>query len=219
MGKGSPARAPGQRNWFILAGLYASLAAWTKNEGILFFLVAFLMVSLAEWRSRSWRRLGAFLIGGAIPLAALISFKIWFAPPSDLFLGQTPADILEKLVDGTRYITILSEMGRTTANLGGWGFPLVLVLLGYAALAWKKPSNLGDWNLTVLLLGLTLVGYSGIYLITPHPLTWHMQYSADRLMFQVYPLFLFVLFQATFSPAEIVAALAHLINRFPNRSG
>lgn len=197
----------------VLAGLCAGLAAWTKNEGMLFFLVMFLIVTLSAWQKRSWSKLGAFLLGGAFPLLILVTFKIWLATPGDLFAGQTLADILAKLVNGTRYVAILHEIYLTFADAGGWGFPFVLVLIGFVLLSWKKPSNLPNWSITLLLPALTLAGYAGIYLVTPHDLVWHLQYSADRLLFQVYPLFLFILFQATFSPAEAAAALASMFKK------
>jgi hypothetical protein len=181
--------------WMALAGLCAGLAAWTKNEGQLFALVALACAVGVAVRRRGVRSLIAFLLGAALPAAALISFKLWLAAPGDLFVGQTLADLLAKLVDGSRYVTILAWFGRLEWNFGGWGFPALPLLALAALLLWKRPIHRAPLIGMLVLLGLTLAGYMGIYLITPHPLEWHLNYSADRLLFHLYPLLLFILFQ------------------------
>ena len=62
-----------------LAGVTASCALWTKNEGILFLLAIALMRCATHWRSRSWRdyfrELGWFGLGLLPVLAVAVLFK------------------------------------------------------------------------------------------------------------------------------------------------
>lgn len=41
---------------------------------------------------------------------------------------------------------------------------------------------------------LQLGGYYLIYLITPHPVAWQLEFSLDRLLLHVYPVMLFLWF-------------------------
>ena len=78
----------GNFNFILLAGMTAGLAAWTKNEGILFLaaIIAARFVTVARPRGlRAYlRELRHFVIGLAPPLAVLIYFKVALAPPNDL---------------------------------------------------------------------------------------------------------------------------------------
>src|SRR6185369_6107839 len=72
----------GQSGW--LAGLLAGLAAWTKNEGVLFALLFGTVRLVAGRRSEaraSWR---PFLAALAVILMPLLAFKIALAPINDL---------------------------------------------------------------------------------------------------------------------------------------
>ncbi len=97
-----------------LAGLAAGLAAWTKNEGLL-FLIALLVAHFAVVARA--RGLGAYagqlrpLAAGLLPvLAILIDFKSTLAPPSDLVGLVTGQSVLAKLLDPNRYFTIVGEL-------------------------------------------------------------------------------------------------------------
>ena len=51
------------------------------------------------------------------------------------------------------------------------------------------------------------LGYYAIYLITPYDLAWHLSYSAERIVLQIFPLLLF-----------LVLAAAELLNLFSART-
>jgi len=44
---------------------------------------------------------------------------------------------------------------------------------------------------SLVILVIIVAGFIAVYLITPYPLEWHMKYSTDRLVFQLYPVFIF----------------------------
>ena len=87
-----PARsAVGCGGALILAGCAAALAAWTKNEGILFFLIATAGLFGTTIYSNGWkqafRRTAAFLAGALPVLMIVIYFKLRIAPANDLMAG------------------------------------------------------------------------------------------------------------------------------------
>ena len=47
------------------------------------------------------------------------------------------------------------------------------------------------------------LGYYAIYLITPYDLTWHLQYSIDRIFLQIFPLIAFLILSASRSPESV----------------
>ncbi len=193
-------RRPG---WLALAGLAAGLAAWAKNEGLMFLLA--LSVTLLLFNLRRLRRTLPYFAGLALPLLINLYFKISIAPPGDILQGQTPAILLGKVLDGSRYVLIAQTFAQYLLALGGWKLPILAVLLLYAVLLRRQLSAAEKSGLWMLLCaaGLTLLGYAGVYLITPHPLAWHMQYSLDRLVFHVFPTLLFCALVWAASPQEI----------------
>jgi hypothetical protein len=80
------------RGLTVLAGTAAALAAWTKNEGIVFLFLFFAAGTIAsvifDGAKAGLRRL-AFFAAGALPVGfLLLYFKAGLAPPADLLAGQ-----------------------------------------------------------------------------------------------------------------------------------
>jgi hypothetical protein len=191
-----------------LAGLCAGLAGWTKNEGILFAGAVLVYVLVRSVRrplgpGLSWlRRLAPFGLGLALPLAVTFAFKAVLAPPGDLIGAQSGAEMLAKILDPSRYLTISRSVLTYLPTLGGWSWPVAIAIPAYALAAGKTKSQSG-W-LAWIILGITFLGYFGVYLITPHPLEWHLQYSLDRLMFQLLVPTLFLMLALIRSPEELL---------------
>ena len=198
--------------WLTLAGLTAGLAAWTKNEGILFTVVVLAVrFGIAAMR-QPWRQVLRdglqFSAGLIIPLATLIVFKIFLAPPNDLLAPQTAATIFARITDPNRYRLIVSFVGRTLVGFGDWRGGVFILLPVYAlfSLGQWRPSAKSQTVSLAAILALVAAGYFGIYLITPYPLEWHLTYSIDRLFMHLYPLALLLILLVTRTPEEIFAA-------------
>jgi len=182
-------------NLLILAGFMAGLAAWTKNEGSPFILITFLALLIAFLRRKPWRVLGPYLVGLIIPLAIVLYFKEFLAPPSDV-LSNGLTRSLQQALDWSRHVTILKSFAADFLSFGGWGIGILPILLAYALVF--KPALSPELRPACLAIGLILVlqalGYYGIYLITPYELQWHIDFSLNRLVFQLYVPFLFLFF-------------------------
>jgi len=46
-----------------------------------------------------------------------------------------------------------------------------------------------------------------IYLVTPYELSWHLRYSSERLLFHLWPSFLFVYFMIVRTPEEVLSEI------------
>jgi hypothetical protein len=180
------------RTW-ALAGTAASLAVWTKNEGLLAFVTGAAAVFLVRARQAAAEGLGerlrrtAWFVAGGLPVLLLVAWFKWaVAPENDLLAMSTSDGALRRALDPARYARIAEAMLLEPFRLGKWNaLPVVLCGCAFAARARGSPAGagpLGAW------LGLLLAGFFTVYVLTPHDLGWHLVTSLDRLLVQVWPL-------------------------------
>jgi len=191
---------------FAFAGLSAGLAAWTKNEGILFLLVSGTILTIAELRTRSFQGLYAYFAGLLFPLAIVLYFKLQLAPASEFLSGGT-SKIIQNLMDVSRHQMIFGSFKNFFLSSGGWNHVGVLLILCIYYLVFH--SRIKD-NPAAVFIGLSILacqimGYYVFYLISPYDLEWHLRTSLDRLFTHVYPAILFVTLIASQSPEDIFA--------------
>jgi 4-amino-4-deoxy-L-arabinose transferase-like glycosyltransferase len=189
----------------MLAGASAGLALWTKNEGWLFLLAvaaARITATVAmSGRRRCLKELACFGLGLCPALGVAVIQKIQFASSNDLISGDRINIILPLLADPFRYLQILKEFAGQLFVFHRWGY-VAPVLLIYPCLVGVHVE--GDQRKSLLFgaatLGLMLVGYFFVYVITPHDLLWHLRHSLDRLFIQLWPSFLLIFFGLVVGP-------------------
>jgi hypothetical protein len=176
--------------WWLLAGASAGLAAWTKNEGLVFTLV-FLIVCTA-WRLRAHGRAHAaslawLAVGSAIAIAALVVFKWRFSPTSDIEKAFSVPAALTLATDIGRIRLVVGAIARELW-LGGATTIGVLPILCVCLLAGgvRPPGAAAASALVSMVL---LVGiYAIYYIVTPsHDLAWYVSTSVDRLVLHAFP--------------------------------
>lgn len=183
----------------ILAGFFAGLSGWTKNEGLTFIFIALafcLVLSLQEKKNL----LKYFLAGLALPLLVIGLFKS-ITPANDLFTNQTAS--LLQFLDVPRYLTILQGMLNMFFSFGGWPVSFGGVLILYTLLMFQRPSSGGKRWLLLVLIVCQWVTYFGVYLFTPADVIVHMNTSMERLFFHLFPLVIFLVLIVLPSPREV----------------
>jgi hypothetical protein len=166
----------------VLAGTSAALAAWTKNEGLLFFA---LLLIVMKWTKEPVSRLlsGAFCI-----IALLAIFKLRLASPN--YLAQnTGTTLLRDVTDPSRYLSILVGFVYEAISFGG-NYLNPLVPLFAALFLLKGKEKRGTRSAAIILSGMC-AGFFFVYLITPVDLSWQIAWSLDRLLLQLWPAALF----------------------------
>ena len=187
-------KAPEKRGLLVLAGFTAGCAGWTKNEGLL-FIVATSVALLTPTFWNMWdtlRRFSAFLLGITLPLAMILWFKLAIAPPNDIFGSRHYAEMIHKLVNPQRYLTVLFGLSDGFWSFGNWIVNPILLLIGYVALQRldrRMLLNIG-WLQGVFICVIVLIGYCAVYVITPMDLQWHLESSLPRLYLHLWPAFL-----------------------------
>lgn len=203
----------GSPGLLALAGLAASFAAWTKNEGVLFLcaivLVRYLLIRrdsrrrVPDERAPSVREI-APLLGSILPIFVLIVyFKHFVAPPGDLF--SDPKTMLHKLLDPVRYWAIVQWYAKEFLRFGHWLLvPATLLMLGYYFTVGQETRTSSSLALRscVLALALTVAGYFAVYLVTPYDIYWHLRFSLSRLFLQLWPSSIFLFFLAVPRPSH-----------------
>ncbi len=196
-------------NWpaglLVLAGLCAGFAAWTKNEGLPFLLLATLVVL---WRGRA--RSAAWMAAGAAPAVLLVAgLKLFLVRGAEAMFPRTAAETFAKLADPSRWLHIAASFARNVWELAVWWAHPILLLAALAVtlgVVTKKEAVSRLW-LALPLAGLLAADFA-IYLVTTADLTWHLGTSMSRLVVQVWPATLFVAFLLIRPPVSLAPSPA-----------
>jgi 4-amino-4-deoxy-L-arabinose transferase-like glycosyltransferase len=170
-----------------LAGVCAGFALHTKNEGILFALIAAALFALYQIRvHRSVRQVMYFAIGIAPALILWVIYKANMTAVNDLVAGQG-ASTFERLTDLSRYELIVRLYG------GQFVQTAFIAAAAYTALRGSVHPFRADVLLNVGIITLLMVGYFFVYVTTPRDLVWHLEFSADRLVLHGAPAVMFLI--------------------------
>jgi hypothetical protein len=181
---------------FILAGLSAGLAAWTKNEGLLFVVAVLASHVASRALLRNWRGLWNDIFMMTLGLAPILMVRLAFH--SLLLPVKNPVETLGHVASVNRYVEILAGFYNTARAFGGaWDggiHPIVLVTLFILLYAQPmKKIRLVSLSL-VLLLMMILSGYFVVYLFSSNgSVQGYMQNSLNRLWLQLWPASIFIL--------------------------
>jgi hypothetical protein len=201
------------RGLAVLAGVAAALGGWAKNEGLLWFGAILLALMIVT----RWQLIRAFMAGALPILAPILFFKTSVASSSDIFGAAGRAGMMTRVLDPARYILIVRE-----AFLHAWNFgPLLVsafaILAVYLAVAGLQRDNRDRAILRAgaLALVFTAAGYFTIYLVRPLDLAWLLETSSDRLLLQLWPSIVFVIFLACRSPHCVPLSVSNHLEHLP----
>lgn len=196
------------RGFAVLAGVAAGFAMWTKNEGLMFVpaLGAGLLVSgvFVGWPAAR-RRLVAFGLGLLPMLLVAASFKLRLAPRNDLLATLGVERTFGWITDPRRYFLTLREYTTHLAMFGNNGFGSATWLLLAYLLAMgigRREADRAWVRLTAIVLALMLAGHYAVFVAMAYDLPRLLNSSLDRLLLQLWPSALFLLFMAMRSPEE-----------------
>ena len=204
-------KATGHRDGLLaLAGMAAGLAAWTKNEGLLFVLVVAIARLLVVVPASGWKSCGnemrAFAKGLLPVLLIVLFYRTQIAPGvSPIIAAQGLSPTWEKLTDLPRYV----EAGLAFLNKAGrFGHPGFVVLAAYLLLLGKRVPETGRLGsrTAAVTWGLMMAGYFFVFIVTPSGLRYQIDTSLDRLWIQLWPSVVFTFFLFVKTPEEAMGA-------------
>jgi hypothetical protein len=185
-------RAANRGGLLALAGFTAGCAAWTKNEGLLFLVSTYfiLLLPLLRQPTQTIRRLALFSLGVCLPLAVTLYFKFTVPAANDIInSGRTSADLISKILDSSRYVTIGTAFVNVAGTFGRWvihpAIPLLALLLTWGID--RRVVRSAGWITGAGIVLVVLTGYFAIYVITHQSLVYHLTSSLDRLFMHLWP--------------------------------
>jgi hypothetical protein len=187
-----------------LAGFTAGLAAWTKNEGMLFLLASTGILFITALWKRSFKGLLLYFIGLLLPLALLFYFKLRLSPPSEFLIGGS-GKMFQDLMDASRHQMIFNSFINYFLHGGGWNNVGISVILAvYFLLFYSRiQASRNAVFISLAILACQIIGYYVFYLISPYDLEWHLSYSLGRLFVHIYPSIVFVVLAASRTPETV----------------
>jgi len=189
----------------VLIGFTASCAAWTKNEGLLFFLLVILVRFIGQIGKKDWSNLGkefCFFLLGLLPvMGTLLYYKVKFAPRNDMVNIPTLKVTAFHLLDLDRYLITLTAI---LEKIYSFNDKIVILMAVYFLISGLDRSGKVKKHLLshVILLLLMLCGYLFAYVITPYELRWHIGSSIRRLFIQLWPAWVFLFFYCVKGPEK-----------------
>ncbi len=192
----------------LVAGLLASLAAWTKNEGLVLMAIGMLIVTATAARRRQGSVAAWWALGAAPVCATVLWHKVVVAPVAPEYMTDAPGAgaMIAGLFDPASHLTIWTLIAPRWLE---WGGPLAAgalpVVLAAAALAALTP---GGRSLRITLAAVAVMGasYYAIWLVSPLDRVWLIATTFERLAGQIWPSLVLIAFAAGDAPASPVLA-------------
>lgn len=173
-----------RQSLMVLIMLFSGLAAWTKNEGMLFYAImtGFFSYYMKIVRVKPFTIMTVL----AISLFPVLLFKILFPIQNDVVTIANSGLFFSNLIDIERHrVIIYSFVSEFVTFFDG----NVYVALSLIVLFWLGllRTRLPYRRSYVLILFCQLAGYYGAYLWTPYNVSEHMDTSLLRLLYQLMP--------------------------------
>jgi hypothetical protein len=194
--------APPTGSRYVIAGLAAGLATWTKNEGVLAAAAIVLVVAVMTLRSgRDTRLAGRFAVGLAAGVIALVLLKLTFAPPSDLMRQIVAQQPWDKAIAASRHVTVARYLLQESFAWGNWFLvpPSVLLVACVVMAGVRRHTVPYQVAIGGGIVALMIGGYYWTYVLSPYDLQWHMSTSWPRLVAQIWPVAVWTAIVGAFS--------------------
>lgn len=170
----------------ILASIMLAMGAWTKNEGLTFALIGFIILAVTAFAGgRKDFRILAFAV---IPLVVFIlpwsAYKSVHGLGSEYVENMGPSVFFSNLTRLSEIVPFIAKymfVKPGAIGLVWWAYVISAVLRARHVLSSRTLV------LHALILG-QLSAYIFVYIITPVDLKWHLNTSLDRLLLHLIPL-------------------------------
>jgi len=171
-----------RRGAWVLAGLAAGAAAWTKLDGQLFAFALVVTVLVGGWiaagRRGALRSTGWLLVG--LAPALLAAAVVHVCAPAGTGLAGSPADL-------DRHATIWHALyHQLPALVNPWALFLVW-LLWFGGGAVRRRRGWGSVAMIAAVIALFSAGSYAAFLLKHQDLNWHLQTALNRVFIQLWP--------------------------------
>ncbi|MBI2669811.1 MAG: hypothetical protein HYX20_01530 [Candidatus Yanofskybacteria bacterium] len=177
----------------FISGSAFGMAIFTKNEGLLYFVLILASFIYTFWRINKKIPFKSvmLLLGGALP-GILSSLVVKNYATRNEFITNFPNIISS--ISFHRIFLILEGFLREFLAWKEWIVFWIIAII-FLVFLHKREKEHYFWNtfFTVLIV-LCFVSFFFIYLVTPQDVVWHIQTSFNRLLIQIFPLVIVSIF-------------------------
>ncbi len=187
----------------LLAGWFAGCAAWSKNEGMLFFIWFGIAFAALHFRAlfnfvETKKYIIPLTLGACLPLICVLILKAVLAPHGDyLGSGRSAGDYISSIFgDFEKTKTILKGFAIYLTSYSSWNG---LWFLFSAALIVGLTARHALPEKTAYLAGMTLLilfGYLIVLHTSPHNIVFQIQTAMERLLIHASGLAILFIFEA-----------------------
>ncbi len=167
--------------FLMAAAVFAGLCVWTKNEGA---IVAGIFMALYAPVFFSRAALRYTFPAIAFPLLVVFVFKLVCPVQNDL-VREAGSSTMGLLLQGERWTTVFNFFADVFNQRFAYSRWIVAAYLVLCVVKKRLPSQ------RFLLVVFCAFAYFLVYIVTPKDLAWHLSTSAERLLFQLFPLLLY----------------------------
>lgn len=193
----------------VLAGVLAAFALWTKNEGVVVFLIALAVVTRRAMRQRRVETLVTFVVAAAPVLAAIAWLKLSLAPVAPEYLGDPDLPFAQRsLLDPARVAVVASLAWEHVWRWGGYGATGLLPVMAGASVAVALAPAGWLARRVLPVLAIAFGAFCAVWMLTPLDPAWLVSTTADRLLLQLWPSLVLAAFAA---PLPWVTAEGNLV--------
>ncbi len=167
--------------YLVLSILFVGCCAWTKNEGIILAAI-FLAFNARLFFSK--KALRYTIVAMLAPALIIITYKLRCPVKNDI-MSELNGNVAGHLFSKERYETVSGFFMEIINKRLAYTRLLVAVFLILCLAKRKWPGK--DFGIVAT----CIAAYFMIYILTPKDINWHLDTSAERLIFQLYPSLLF----------------------------
>lgn len=167
----------------LLTAAALGCALWVKNEGVMLAVIFCAFYFRALFLGG---RVKYFALGISLPLVTWLVFKLFYAPGNDL-LGSVNSAGVQWLSDIARYRQVFASFRQ---NINEHFVYVKASIAVYALLCLLRRQWPGK---DIYMLLCCAAAYMLVYVATSQNLEWHLNTSADRLLHQLMPAFIFII--------------------------
>lgn len=177
----------------FISGFAFGLAIFTKNEGLLYFILILVSLTYTFWKINKKIPFNSvlLLVGGALP-GILSAFIVKNYAARNEFITNLPKVISS--ISFHKFFLVIKGFLREFLVWKEWMVFWIIAIL-FLVFLHKGEKKHYFWNtFFTALIVLCFISFFLIYLVTPQDIVWHIQTSFNRLLIQIFPLVIVAVF-------------------------
>lgn len=177
--------------FLVISAFMSALAGWTKNEGLMYCLINFLMIGIfLASNIRTLKKRDAYLCGLYILTVVIVLYPFfWVRNSAHLvntdvgFAGATPSYMLKQLY---KVKTVAYEFQKEFFGPKKWNifWPVIALALIFRF----KKAFCGTQKYITFSIAIAIAGYTSIYLISPIYVSFIVEKTLSRFLIHFMPL-------------------------------